>query len=109
MRKLTLKPKRYPAWYGIRGIQFIWQGEWNDPLLKRRSRVINACMLEDLLWSMFREDIEEKRTTLDESEFDVWMQDPEHQRIAVEEFDNLISAGYARWVKPVYDLAFVEV
>lgn len=49
------------------------------------------------------------RTTLDESEFDVWMQDPEHQRIAVEEFDNLISEGCARRVKPVYDLAFVGV
>lgn len=103
--KSNYKPKRYPFWYGISGIQFIFRNCWDDPLLKRRSHVINVHQLEDFFWNVFKDDVREGVFHLlenesDEDAFARYMQ--LHADDVRSEFENLIREGFARWVRPDY-------
>lgn len=103
--KSNYKPKRYPFWYGISGIQFIWRNCYDDPLLKRRSHVVNCHVLEDLFWSLFQDDLSEGvfRLLENESDEDAFVR---YMRLHADdvrsEFDNLIKEGFTRWVRPEY-------
>ena len=109
--KSNYKPRRYPLWYGISGIQFIWRNCYDDPLLKRRSHVVNCRVLEDLFWSLFQDDVSEGVFKLNSSESDEdafarYMQ--LHADDVRYEFDNLIKEGFTRWVRPEYVYADEE-
>ena len=42
-------------WYGIKGIDFVWHGEWSDPEIRYLGVLINAPTVEDSMWYMFKE------------------------------------------------------
>ena len=38
------------SWYGIKGIRFIWNGEWADPQIEYKGRRCSAYVVEDTMW-----------------------------------------------------------
>lgn len=59
--------------YGIRGIRFIWHGEWNDPELIWHKKSFNYYDVENSLWELFREDCHENGQPVNEDVFDTWV------------------------------------
>lgn len=80
--------KKY--FYGIRGIQFIWHGEWSDPELIWHKQSFNYFDLEDPLWSMYNEECEENGTHPSEDDFCEWVR--ANAYIAREILQNIIDA-----------------
>ena len=70
---LTLVPKEYPNWYGIKDIGFIWHGAWSDPEIEYKGRVLNSTIVEDTMWERYCEDCELDGTTPNDDEFELYM------------------------------------
>lgn len=47
---------KLPDWYGIKGIKFIWHGEWSDPGIKYKGKEINSYIVEDTMWERWIHD-----------------------------------------------------
>lgn len=43
-------------WYGIKGIKFIWHGEWSDPGVVYKGIEVNSTIPEDTMWERWLED-----------------------------------------------------
>ena len=41
---------------GIRGVHMIWHGEWKDPELSYKGKVVNYFAVEDTIWEEYKED-----------------------------------------------------
>ena len=48
--------KKYPLWYGIPGIKFIFVNEWADPLIEYKGRRCSCFIIEDTMLERFHED-----------------------------------------------------
>lgn len=55
---------------GIRGVYMIWYGEWSDPEISYKGKVVNYYDVEDTIW----EEYKEERSTDDASEFTKYCQ-----------------------------------
>lgn len=42
--------KRYPDWYGIPDIGFIYHGNYSDPEIEYKGKRINSTIVEDTMW-----------------------------------------------------------
>lgn len=42
-------------WYGIKGIKFIYRGDYSDPLLEYRGILFNEHDVADILWDEYNE------------------------------------------------------
>ena len=49
-----MSDKKY--FYGIKGIEFVWNGEWNDPTIIYKGKTYNYYMLENTLFDMYVDD-----------------------------------------------------
>lgn len=67
--------KEYPDWYGIPDIGFIWHNTQTDPELEYKGKRINSTIIEDAMWSQYREECEEKSVEPDEDEFEKYMRE----------------------------------
>lgn len=69
--------KKYPDWYGIPNIGFIYHGYWSDPEIEYKGKKINSYIVEDTMWERFRERCEENGKNINECEkdFDNYMRD----------------------------------
>ena len=47
-------------WYGIKGIKFIYRGDYSDPLLEYKEVQLNLHLVEDPLWDDYNEKCGEK-------------------------------------------------
>lgn len=59
--------------YGIRGIKFIWHGEWADPELIWHGKSFSYYDVEMPLWEAYREECSEQGTRPDENVFETWV------------------------------------
>lgn len=50
------KKKELPDWYGIKGIKFIWNGEWADPEIEYKGKKCSAYVVEDTMWEFYYKD-----------------------------------------------------
>lgn len=41
---------------GIRGVHMIWHGEWKDPELSYKGKVVNYFAVEDTIWEEYLEE-----------------------------------------------------
>jgi hypothetical protein len=80
------KMKQY--FYGIRGIEFIWHGEWSDPELIWRGKSFNYYDVELPLWSEYRDECSENGTPADENAFPAWVK--KNAYLAREYLQNLL-------------------
>lgn len=73
--RLCVVPKEYPDWYGIPCIGFIYHGDWADPEIEYDGEILNSCIVEDSMWSMYTEDCAEigKESNIDE--FAIYMKE----------------------------------
>lgn len=61
--------------YGIRGIRFIWHGEWADPELIWREKSFNYYDLEMPLWEAYKEECFMENKTANEDCFPAWVKE----------------------------------
>ena len=59
--------------YGIRGIQFIWHGEWSDPELIWHGKSFNYYDIETPLWSDYLEECNENGVIPTDDDFTTWV------------------------------------
>jgi hypothetical protein len=57
-----------PDWYGIEGIKFEWLGQ-QDALLHYKGHSFNANDLQDGLWEVYQEEIENGLSSIEWEEF----------------------------------------
>lgn len=57
-----------PNWYGIEGIKFECRGQ-QDGLLHYKEHIFNANDLQDSLWELYREDMENGLSPIEWEEF----------------------------------------
>lgn len=67
--------KEYPDWYGIPGIGFIWHNTQTDPEIEYKGKRINSTIIEDAMWSQYREECKEKDIEPNEDEFEKYMRE----------------------------------
>ena len=48
--------KKYPNWYGIENIGFIWHNSWTDPEIEYKGNKINSTIIEDTMWYEYTHD-----------------------------------------------------
>ena len=41
---------------GIRGVNLIWHGEWADPELSYKGKVVNYYAVEDTIWDEYKDE-----------------------------------------------------
>ena len=78
-------------WYGVDGVEFIWNGEWSDPELKYQDKIFNSHDVEDALWDDYSEECKEAGKAPNEDEFDNWVLENKH--LVYEYLDNLIEVN----------------
>ena len=78
-------------WYGVDGVEFIWNGAWSDPELKYQDKIFNSHDVEDALWEDYSEECKEAGKTPTEDEFDNWVLENKH--LVYEYLDNLIEVN----------------
>ena len=88
--KMVLGFKEYPNWYGIEGIGFIWRGNWADPEIEYKGKVINSVIVESTMWERYREEQSEKGKRADEDGFGDYMRNNKEEvfeliELAIEE------------------------
>ena len=79
--RLTLNEKYYIGYgdskgkyYGVDGVDFIYKGEWADPLIAYNGYIINATAIEDTLYDEFVEYTGDEYTgEVDDNYFDSWV------------------------------------
>lgn len=61
---------------GIRGVHLIWHGEWADPELSYKGKVVNYYAVEDVFWEEYKDERRAKGvdTPEDASEFTKYCQ-----------------------------------
>ena len=69
------KLRELPDWYGIPNVKFIWHSGWVDPELYYKGHVINSTIIEDSMWSEYREFCEEHDVEENYEGFDLFMED----------------------------------
>ena len=73
--RLCLVPKKYPDWYGIPNIGFIYHNDWTDPEIEYEGEILNSYIVEDSMWSIYTEDCEETGKEPNIDEFADYMKD----------------------------------
>lgn len=63
-------PKEYPNWYGIEDIGFIWRGEWADPEIEYKGKVLDSIIIENTMWERYNIECKEKGIECNEDYFD---------------------------------------
>ena len=90
---MTVK-KKTPSWfYGIRGIQFVWHGAYNDPELIWHGQNFNYYDIENPLWDCYMEDCIEAGVEPDNDEFSAWVK--KNAYLAREFLQNIVDARRA--------------
>lgn len=88
---MNIVPKEYPDWYGIPNIGFIWHNEWMPAELEYNGKTFNSDIVEDTMWSWYREECEENDIESDENGFAKYMQ--ENAADVYEMLDSMILDG----------------
>ena len=57
------------GWKYFKEAEFIWNGNYNDPQLEYKGKVINSHVIEDVLWDRFNEYAEEEWLEINEENF----------------------------------------
>lgn len=60
---------------GVKGSKYIYHGEWSDPEILWKGKLINANEMEEGLWQMYNEQCEEYKEEPTEDGFDEWIKD----------------------------------
>ena len=63
-------PKNRPYYRGVRGVYFIFHGEWSDPEIFYKGMLVNYWEIDNALWSSYKE---EGFTSEDNEEFSKWV------------------------------------
>ena len=74
--------------YGIRGIHYIYRGDWADPELVWHKKSFNYYDLENTLWSMYQEDLQDGLPVPD---FEIWIK--QNAYLAREILQNLLESS----------------
>lgn len=74
--------------YGIYGIEFVWRGSQNDPMLVWHKKQFNYYIVENAMWDIYREGIDGNP---DANDFVVWVK--KNARIARDILQNLYDNG----------------
>jgi hypothetical protein len=61
------------CFYGIYGMQFIYNGQWSDPEVIWHGKSFNYFDLENCLWDMFKEECAEDGREIIEHDFPIWV------------------------------------
>ena len=56
----------YPNMLGIKGIQFVWRGNYSDPLVIIKRKKYNYWDIEDIIWETVEEMYDVKFKSADE-------------------------------------------
>lgn len=85
--------KKYPDWYGIKGVGFIYHNSWSDPDIEYKGNQMNCVPIEDAMWDKFREEYEYQGKNPDDyvEEFGSYMQ--EHSDEVYNLIEKRISTG----------------
>lgn len=67
--------KKYPDWYGIPGIGYIWHNEWADPEIEYDGKRFSCHIVEDTMWERYREECYERDEEPDEDKFGDYMRE----------------------------------
>lgn len=93
--------------YGIKGIEFIWNGQYNDPTLVYKGKIYNYFDFEDSMWSYYSEECEEKGIAKDNDKFPAWVKD--NQELAYELINEMIGCtSLDKLPKKLYSIAAVK-
>lgn len=60
---------------GLSKIEFIWNGEYSDPEIEYRGKILNYWEIEDLLWESFKENV--NVADWDDENYSKWLKDNE--------------------------------
>ena len=71
---------------GIKGVKFIYHGEWSDPEIIYKDRAFNVRDVEDMLWDEFQA---MTNNTGDFDEFVQWLHDNPY--LVTDRLDDLIA------------------
>lgn len=85
--------------YGVPGVEYISHGEWNGPEVYYEGKTYNYHDLEDSLWELFQEDIENGDVVIDTTEF-------EENGISK---DEVMMIAFEEWIKNNNDLVYTEL
>lgn len=87
--------------YGIPDVEFIWHGEWSDPEIAYQGKLYNYYDLENSLYELFEEDIENGDVVIDASGYEPGPWNDAEQRAKDDKF--------AEWVKDNASLVYDEI
>ena len=73
--RLCLVPKKYPDWYGIPNIGFIYHNDWTDPEIEYDGEILNSHIVEDTMWESYNKDCEEMKKEPNIDEFADYMRE----------------------------------
>lgn len=76
--------------YGVRGIHFIWHGEYSDPEVMWHNHYFDYFDLEDTLWCIYREECEREGKLPDANAFPEWVR--AHVATARDILQNILDA-----------------
>ena len=65
---------KFPNWYGIDGIKFIWINTQSDPLIEYKGKRCSCYVVEDTMWERYCEDCEENGIETTDKGFEDFMQ-----------------------------------
>ena len=51
-----MKEEKYPNWYGIKGIKFIFVNSYSDPLIEYKGIRFSSYLVEDTMWARYTEE-----------------------------------------------------
>lgn len=60
---------------GVKGSKYIYHGEWSDPEILWKGKLINANEMEEGLWQMYNEQCEQYEEEPTEEGFEEWIKD----------------------------------
>ena len=59
--------------YGIEGLEFVWNGEWSDPYVICDGKALDYYDVETPMWEIYREECEENGLEAEVNGFCEWM------------------------------------
>lgn len=68
-------PCKYPNWYGISDIGFIWHNTQTDPELEYKGKLFNAHDIEDAMYDDYCSYCEDFEEDVTETGFEIYMID----------------------------------
>lgn len=87
--------------YGIPEVEFIWHGEWNDPEVAYKGKLYNYYDLENSLYELFEDDIENGELVIDTTGYEDLPRGSKEEQAKEDAFE--------KWVKDNANLVYEEI